>query len=431
MSRIDIIVPAAGESVTEADIARWFKENGEFVNANETILELETDKASMEMVADAAGTLNIVVEEGETVQVGDVIGFIEAGAAAPAPAATPAPAAPTEEVPAEPISANETTASVDLKQQASTVFDKKMPSPAARRIIVEHGLSAQDVVGSGKDGRITKADVLRHIEQLEKETSLTGTMNGQAPVLGQPAEKEVVMVPADDNRVVRSERMTRLRRTVASRLVEAQQTAAILTTFNEVDMKPIMDIRKKYKDEFKETHNIGLGFMSFFAKATAKALLEFPIMNAQVDGTNIVYHDFVDMGVAVSTPRGLVVPVIKNLEEMSFNQIEAKIRELALKGRDSNLTPDEMSGGTFTITNGGTFGSMLSTPILNRPQSAILGMHNIVERPVAVNGQVEIRPIMYLAVSYDHRIIDGSDAVRFLVKIKTLLEDPTRLLLDL
>mgnify|MGYP000150298638 CR=1 FL=1 len=429
--KIDIIVPAAGESVTEADIARWFKENGEFVNANETILELETDKASMEMVADKAGVLNILVEEGETVQVGDTIGFIEEGAAssAPAPVAA-APAAPAEEVPATPAPANEATTTVDVKSQANTVFDKKMPSPAARRIIVEHGLSAQDIHGSGKDGRITKADVLRHIESLEKETSLTGTLNnqtapvlGQAPVADEPAEEE--------GRVVRSERMSRLRRTVASRLVEAQQTAAILTTFNEVDMQPIMDIRKKYKDEFKDTHEIGLGFMSFFAKATAKALMEFPIMNAQVDGTNILYHDFVDMGIAVSTPRGLVVPVIKNIEDMSFNAIEAKIRELALKGRDSNLTPDEMTGGTFTMTNGGTFGSMLSTPILNRPQSAILGMHNIVQRPVAIDGKVEIRPIMYLAVSYDHRIIDGSDAVRFLVKIKTLLEEPTRLLLDL
>lgn len=414
---IEIIVPAAGESVTEADIARWFKEDGEFLELDEPMVELETDKASLTITAPAAGTLHIKVEEDETVQVGDVIAVLEEGEGSAAAASTEEVEETEEEVEAAP--------SVD------------MASPAARKLIAENKISAQDVAATGKDGRITKEDVIQYLAAREKVLNIPSSIpnvqdvaNKQASPAPAPAAAPTP-VAAPEARGTRTEKMSRLRRTIAQRLVDAQQEAAILSTFNEIDMSAVMNLRKQHKDEFKDKHEIGLGFMSFFTKATAIALKEFPIMNAQVDGNSILYHDFVDMGIAVSTPKGLVVPVIRDCDELNFSGIERKIRELALKGRDMDLTPEEMTGGTFTITNGGTFGSMLSTPILNRPQSAILGMHNIVERPVAVNGQVEIRPIMYLAVSYDHRIIDGSDAVRFLVKIKTLLEDPTRMLLEL
>ena len=419
--KIEIIVPAAGESVTEADIASWYKEDGEFVQMDDTILELETNKASLDMAAEASGVLNILAEEGDIVKVGQVIGTIDTEGVGKVIEEVKAPAMETP---------NTVTAPPAAPSETHHAFGA--PSPAARVLMTEHQLSAQDITGTGPDGRITKTDVLDHIAK--RHVNVTGEAP-KAVAAPAPAKKtapvapEVTVVAGERN--VRTERMSRLRRTISERLVEAQQTAAILTTFNEVDMSGIMDIRKKYKDAFKEKHQVNLGFMSFFAKATAMALEEFPIMNAQVDGNSVVYHDFVDLGIAVSTPKGLVVPVVKNLETMNFKQVEAKILELALKGRDSNLTPDEMTGGTFTITNGGTFGSMLSTPILNRPQSAILGMHNIVQRPVAVNGEVVIRPIMYLAVSYDHRIIDGSDAVRFLVKIKQLLEDPTRIMLEI
>jgi 2-oxoglutarate dehydrogenase E2 component (dihydrolipoamide succinyltransferase) len=420
---IDIIVPKAGESVTEADIASWMKEDGDFVNMDEAILELETDKASLQMAAESAGQLQILVAEGETVLVGDVIGKIDTSkvGAAPAPvkeeapvvaAPTPAPAAATP----APVAANPAPIAL-ATTDAGGVMNEKIPSPAAKKLIIENNLSVQDIPASGKGGRITKADVLSVLSTTPQKTS--------RPVVEPPSP--VVL----GDRPKRLERMSRLRRTVAERLVEAQKTAAILTTFNEVDMSGIMNIRKLYKEKFKSKYDVNLGFMSFFAKAASNALAEFPIMNAQVDGTNIVYNDFVDLGIAVSTPKGLVVPVIRDLQDMSFSEIEKTIIELAIKGRNADLTPDDMSGGTFTITNGGTFGSMLSTPILNRPQSAILGMHNIVQRPVAVDGQVVIRPIMYLAVSYDHRIIDGSDAVRFLVKIKEYLEDPTRIMLEL
>ncbi|MDD7986484.1 2-oxoglutarate dehydrogenase complex dihydrolipoyllysine-residue succinyltransferase [Lentisphaera marina] len=414
---IEIIVPAAGESVTEADIARWFKEDGEYLELDEPMVELETDKASLTVTAPAAGTLHIKVEEDETVQVGDVIAIIEEGEGSSS--------ASTEAVEEE------------VEEETTSAPSIDMASPAARKLIAENNISAQDVAATGKDGRITKEDVIQHLAAREKVLNIPSSIPNVQDVAkkgASPAPKAApapAPVAATEARGIRTEKMSRLRRTIAQRLVDAQQEAAILSTFNEVDMSAVMDLRKQHKDEFKDKHEIGLGFMSFFTKAAAIALQEFPIMNAQVDGNSIIYHDFVDMGIAVSTPKGLVVPVIRDCDQLNFSGIERKIRELALKGRDMDLTPEEMTGGTFTITNGGTFGSMLSTPILNRPQSAILGMHNIVQRPVAVNGQVEIRPIMYLAVSYDHRIIDGSDAVRFLVKIKTLLEDPTRMLLEL
>jgi len=433
---IDILIPQASESVTEADIASWMKADGDMVAMDEAICELETDKASMELTAPAAGKLKILVEEYSTATVGSLIAQIDTEATGPAPAAekTAAPAAEKTAAPAAesaPVAAAE-----EEKTQVSSieeVMNEKIPSPAAKKLIIENGISAQDIPASGKGGRLTKADVMNYLSLLKKEQSIH-TPAAKAPAAkATPAAKAPAstVTPDDQGRAISVQRMSRLRRTVAERLCEAQKTAAILTTFNEVDMKPIMDLRKKYKDMFKKKYEVNLGFMSFFAKATCMALKEFPIMNAQVDGNNIVFHDFADIGVAVSTPKGLVVPVIRDADQMNFREIESKILELAIKGRNADLTPDEMTGGTFTITNGGTFGSMLSTPILNRPQSAILGMHNIVQRPVVVDGEIVIRPIMYLAVSYDHRIIDGSDAVRFLVKIKECLEDPTRILLEI
>ncbi|NQZ57325.1 MAG: 2-oxoglutarate dehydrogenase complex dihydrolipoyllysine-residue succinyltransferase [Lentisphaeraceae bacterium] len=423
---IDILVPQAGESVTEADIAIWMKEDGDIVAMDESICELETDKASMALPAPAAGQLKVLVEDGTTVLVGDVIAQIDTdvtAAAAPSEAPAVASAAPVE-------------AATTEVSSIETVMNERIPSPAAKKLIIENGISAQDIPASGKGGRLTKADVLEYLSQREKQLNIPSTVTPAAPKAAPAAPaakkaKQTVATPDDQGRPVRIERMSRLRRTVAERLCEAQKTAAILTTFNEVDMSGIMELRKKYKEKFKGKYEVNLGFMSFFTKAVCLALKEHPIMNAQVDGNNVVYHDFADIGVAVSTPKGLVVPVIRNGDQMIFQQIEGKILELAIKGRNADLTPDEMTGGTFTITNGGTFGSMLSTPILNRPQSAILGMHNIVKRPVVVDGEIVIRPIMYLAVSYDHRIIDGSDAVRFLVTIKECLEDPTRILLEI
>ena len=427
---IDIVVPKAGESVTEADIASWMKEDGDFVQMDEAILELETDKASMELAAEAAGQLKVLVAEGETVLVGDVIGQIDTSASGSATPAKKEEAKPVAEVTAAPEPVKEEPATVAEVNN----MDQKLPSPAARKIILENGLSVQDVSATGKDGRITKADVLAHLKLREQQLKIPSPVKPETAAPAKPAPaapKTPIIDPADAERGVRIERMSRLRRTVAERLVEAQKTAAILTTFNEVDMSSVMDLRKKYKEKFKEKFEVGLGFMSFFTKACCMALKDHPVVNAQVDGNNIVFHDYCDIGVAVSTPKGLVVPIIRDAQEMSFEQVEKKIIDLAIKGRNADLTPDEMSGGTFTITNGGIFGSMLSTPILNRPQSAILGMHNIIQKPVVVDGEIVIRPMMYLALSYDHRIIDGADAVRFLVKVKECIEDPTRILLDL
>ena len=414
MSKIEIIVPAAGESVTEADIVDWYKSAGDYVEMDEPLLELETDKASMDLTAEAAGELTITIEEG-TVQVGDVLGVIDTSVSAPASApSTDEPEASTDsqsEVVSDPVPSSEPV--------TSSSYATGHPSPAAAKLMAEKGVSSDQVSGSGKDGRITKEDVQ------------SASVPKSAPVESQSAPSEVSEKPVLGSRNERVEKMSRLRKTVAKRLVESQQTQAQLTTFNEVDMKAIMDIRAKHKEAFKEKYGIGLGFMSFFTKATCIALQQFPIMNAMVLEDQIQYHDYCDMGIAVSSPKGLVVPVIRNAEGLNFHEIESSIREFALKARDGNLSIQDMEGGNFTITNGGTFGSMLSTPIVNFPQSAILGMHNIVQRPMVVNGQVEARPIMYLAVSYDHRIIDGSDAVRFLVTIKELLEDPDRLLIGL
>jgi 2-oxoglutarate dehydrogenase E2 component (dihydrolipoamide succinyltransferase) len=403
---IDVVVPSVGESISEVTIASWMKNDGDMVKLDEPICSIESDKATLEISAPKAGKLKIIVAEGETVAIGAKIATVDetqtAGATAPA-AGAPAPqaAAPAQ----------------------TTSGDKNFPSPAAGKILAEKGVDPSTVAGSGKDGRITKADALA--AQSAPVSAPAAKADGDLKNLAHHT------IAQSFSRDTRREKMTGLRKTIASRLVAAKNTTAMLTTFNEVDMSAVMELRKKYKDSFKEKHGVGLGFMSFFTKAATAALKMYPAVNGMIDGNEIVYHNYADVGVAVSTPRGLMVPVIRNAESMSFAAIESKIIELAGKARDGKITIDEMQNGTFTITNGGIFGSMLSTPILNAPQSAILGLHNIVERPVAVNGQVVIRPIMYLALSYDHRIIDGRESVSFLKAIKEMIEDPSRLLLDL
>jgi 2-oxoglutarate dehydrogenase E2 component (dihydrolipoamide succinyltransferase) len=400
---IDVVVPAVGESIAEVTIAAWLKKDGDIVKMDEAILSIESDKATLEVAAPKAGKLKILVKEGETVKIGAKVAQVDETAAASAPAASAAAPTPTP----TPTSA---------PQAAPAGGDKNYPSPAAAKILAEKGVDPAAVAGSGKDGRITKGDAL--------------TAQASAPKDNAMAQLVKETIQGSFGRDIKREKMSNLRKTIAKRLVEAKNTTAMLTTFNEVDMSAIMDLRKKYKDAFKDKHGVGLGFMSLFTKAACQAIKNYPAVNAMIDGTEIVYHNYADIGVAVSTPRGLVVPVVRNAEAMSLAQIELKIIELAGRARDGKLGIDEMQGGTFTITNGGVFGSMLSTPIINIPQSAILGMHNIVERPVAVNGQVVIRPIMYLALSYDHRIVDGRESVSFLKTVKEMIEDPARLLLD-
>jgi 2-oxoglutarate dehydrogenase E2 component (dihydrolipoamide succinyltransferase) len=401
---VDVKVPAVGESISEVTIASWTKKDGDIVKLDETICSIESDKATLDISAPKAGKLKIFAKEGETVKIGAKIAEVDetvsAGASAPASKA---------EAPAAAAKASEPAG------------DKNYPSPAAAKILSEKGVDAGSVQGSGKDGRITKSDAMSATSQSVQKPAGDSELKSLAHQT----------IAQSNYREVRREKMSGLRKTIATRLVNAKNTTAMLTTFNEVDMSAVMELRKKYKDAFKEKHGVGLGFMSFFTKAATAALKQYPAVNAMIDGTEIVYHNYADVGVAVSTPRGLVVPVIRNAESMSLAQIESRILELAGRAKEGKITIDEMQGGTFTITNGGIFGSMLSTPILNAPQSAILGMHNIVERPVAVNGQVVIRPIMYLAVSYDHRIIDGRESVSFLKAMKEMLEDPSRLLLDL
>jgi 2-oxoglutarate dehydrogenase E2 component (dihydrolipoamide succinyltransferase) len=389
-------VPAVGESITEVTISTWLKKDGDMVVLDEVIAEVESDKATFELPAEANGILRIVATEKTTLPIGGLICKIEVmdGVAAPAsaPATTTAPSGGDKN------------------------YAAGHPSPAAGKILSEKGIPASQVSGSGPGGRITKEDANKAQASAPKAEA-------------KPVAASAPVVPGSRN--VRKEKMTSLRKTIARRLVAVKNETAMLTTFNEVDMKPVMDLRSKYKDKFKEKYGVGLGFMSFFTKAVCIALKEWPAVNAQISGEEIVYSDFCDVSVAVSTPKGLVVPVIRNAESMSFDQIEAEIARLAARGRDGKLSIEEMTGGTFTITNGGVFGSMLSTPIINAPQSAILGMHNIVERPVVKDGQIVVRPIMYLALSYDHRIVDGRESVSFLVRVKELLEDPGRLTLGI
>ncbi len=398
---IEILVPDLPESVADATVATWHKQPGETIERDEVLVDIETDKVVLEVPAPEAGILEAIVElEGATVLSKQLIAKIKPGAVAGEPTSD---------------TAEGTQASPDKRHKAAlTEESSEALSPAVRRLLAEHNLEAGQVKGTGIGGRITREDIEGYLA------------NAKAPA---KAEAPVVEAPA----AARSEKrvpMTRLRKTVANRLLEAKNSTAMLTTFNEVNMKPIMDLRKQYKDQFEERHGIRLGFMSFYVKAVTEALKRFPEVNASIDGDDIVYHNYFDISMAVSTPRGLVTPVLKDCDTLGFADVEKGIKELAVKGRDGKLTVDELMGGNFTITNGGVFGSLMSTPIINPPQSAILGMHKIQERPMAVDGKVEILPMMYLALSYDHRLIDGRESVGFLVTIKELLEDPARLLLD-
>jgi 2-oxoglutarate dehydrogenase E2 component (dihydrolipoamide succinyltransferase) len=397
-------VPAVGESITEVTISTWLKKDGDLVKLDEVIAEVESDKATFELPAEATGILRIVAKENETLPIGGLICKIEITDEAAVPAGQGAK---------QPTAATATSG-------GSTSYAAGHPSPAAAKILDEKGIQPGQVQGNGVGGRITKEDAVKAQVPATKA----------ADTKAQPAQTPPPSAPAG-SRNVRKDKMSSLRKTIAKRLVSVKNETAMLTTFNEVDMKPIMEMRSKYKDQFKEKYGVGLGFMSFFTKAVCAALKDFPAVNASVSGDEIEYHDYCDISIAVSTPRGLVVPVIRNAESLTFNQIESEVVRLATKGRDGKLSIEEMTGGTFSITNGGVFGSMLSTPILNPPQSAILGMHNIVERPVVKNGEIVIRPIMYLALSYDHRIVDGRESVSFLVRVKEMLEDPGRLILGI
>jgi 2-oxoglutarate dehydrogenase E2 component (dihydrolipoamide succinyltransferase) len=405
---IEIKVPQLPESVTDATLVAWHKKSGETVLRDENLVDLETDKVVLEVPAPASGTLTkISVEDGATVVAGDILAILEEGdvsADKPAAAAEPAPAAAD---------------TVAVTEEADTTAAKL--SPAVRRLLEEHDLDATIIIGSGKDGRITKSDVMAYLKSHSDENVTPGD---PAP------ELEVPLAGAAGTRTEQRVPMTRLRARIAERMVAAQQTAAMLTTFNEVDLTKVMSLRKRYKESFEKEHGVKLGFMSFFAKAAVEALRKFPAVNASIEDNDIIYHDYVDIGVAVSSERGLMVPVLRSVEGMNFADVEKGINAYATKVREGSIGMDDLTGGTFTITNGGVFGSMLSTPILNPPQSAILGMHAIQERPMVVDGDIVVRPMMYLALTYDHRIIDGREAVQFLVNIKQSLEDPGRLLLQ-
>jgi len=439
----EVRIPTLGESVTEGVIVRWIKGEGDTVAVDDPLLELETDKASVEIPAEVAGVLTLLKKEGETVEVGDVVARIEDGAGKQPKKEGKTPAQEDEKRKASEAATPE-AAPQEVQAPKPSPQAPKPPSPrgedlplspSVRKLVEEHDLDASSIEGSGRGGRLTKEDVLAHIEaqkaapsreekkeEDDKPPPRAESRTGSAAKPVQPpigTRKEADRVP-----------MTRLRLRIAERLVQAQHTAAILTTFNEIDLSAVMELRSRHKERFAEAHGIALGFMSFFARACIAALKEIPVANAYIDGTDVVFHPYVNLGIAVSTERGLVVPVVKNAHEKSFAAIESEIARLAGLARDAKLSPDDLSGGTFSITNGGVFGSLLSTPILNPPQSAILGMHKIEKRPIVVDDAVVIRPMMYLALSYDHRLIDGRQAVTFLVRVKERLEDPARLLLE-
>ncbi len=404
----DVMVPALGESVSEATVSTWFKKPGDFVKQDEMLCELETDKVSVEVPAPVSGILSeILAPEGATVAANARLAIMTEGAAAPAPAPKAEPAAVAAPAPAP-------AAAKDVED-----------APAAKKAMAEAGLSRDQVQATGRDGRVMKEDVARTV------AGAAGAAAAAVAPAPAPAAIPRAPVPADDAAREERVKMTRLRQTIARRLKDAQNTAAMLTTYNEVDMSGIMELRNEYKDAFEKKHGVKLGFMSFFVKACTHALKEVPEVNSEIDGTDIVYKNYVHMGVAVGTPTGLVVPVVRDADQMGFAQIEKKISELGLRARDGKLSMAEMQGGSFTISNGGVYGSLMSSPILNPPQSGILGMHKIQDRPVVVNGQIVIRPMMYLALSYDHRVVDGKGAVTFLVRVKEALEDPRRLLMDL
>jgi len=422
-------VPSPGESITEVEIAQWLVEDGDYVEKDQAIAEVDSDKATLELPAEVAGVISLQAEEGDAVAVGEVVCLIDQDADKPSDGDEPESDAPDEKkydedaVKDDPADKNSDNAkelqkdnpdnkkgdsqkaeakNIQHNQDKST-YATGTPSPAAKKILDEKGIAADEVKGSGRDGRITKEDAVQ--------------------------AKASMGSPGTGSRGESRSRLSMLRRKVAERLVSAKNETAMLTTFNEADMKPIFDLRKEYKEQFKEKHGVGLGFMSFFTKAVVRALQEYPAVNSMIDGKEMITYDFQDISIAVSGPKGLMVPVIRNAEDLSFRGVESEVKRLALRARDGKITVDEMTGGTFTISNGGVFGSMLSTPIINPPQSAILGMHNILERPVAIDGQVVIRPMMYLALSYDHRIIDGKESVGFLVRIKEALENPIDLLM--
>ena len=412
---IEIKVPAVGESISEVTLLKWNKNNGDYVERDEVIAELESEKATFEVNAEQAGVLSTSAKEGDTLKIGDIMASIDDAAAKPEKKESSAASSNGKQQPEKKAeAAPKETEKIQGVKHPIVIEPEETPqrgvkaTPIASAIIADKKVDPKSVSPSGYQGKILKEDVLAALAHPGKSA-----FNGAELF----------------SRNVRSEKMSNLRKTISRRLVEAKNTTAMLTTFNEVDMSNIMEIRKTYKDKFKEAHGVGLGFMSFFAKACAIALAEWPTVNAYIDGDQLVYHDYADISIAVSTPRGLTVPVMRNVESLSMADIEKKVIELAGKARDSKLTADELTGGTFTITNGGVFGSLLSTPIINIPQSAILGMHKIEERPIALNGQVVIKPMMYLALSYDHRIIDGRESVSFLVRVKELLENPAQLLI--
>lgn len=396
---LEMKVPSPGESITEVEIATWLVKDGDYVEKDQAIAEVDSDKATLELPAEESGIITLKAEEGDTVAVGQVVCLIDTSAAKPEGGSAPAEA-PKEEAPKA-----EEPKKEEAKPAATTTYATGTPSPAAKKILDEKGVAPSQVSGTGKDGRITKEDA----------------MSASVAAMG---------TPTGGNRGSERTKLSMLRRKVAERLVAAKNETAMLTTFNEATMKPINDLRAEFKEEFKNKHGVSLGFMSFFTKAVVRALQLYPDVNSMIDGDYKISYDFCDISVAVSGPKGLMVPVMRNAELLTFRGIEAEIKRLALRARDGQITVDEMTGGTFTISNGGVFGSMLSTPIINPPQSGILGMHNIIERPIAVNGQVEIHPMMYIALSYDHRIIDGRESVGFLVAVKEGLEDPINLLMD-
>ena len=405
MSKIEIKVPSIGESVTEVTLSTWLKKDGDYVKLDENLCELESEKATFELPSEAEGKLTIIAQEGADLKIGDIVCTIDTADKGPQgvdenPKAEIAPPKEVEKPSTQAVASKDTYAS-------------QHPSPAAKKILDEKGIDPKTIEGTGKDNRITKEDALK----------------SEKPAVSIAKVENVPLSKGQFSRGEKAEKMSRLRRTISKRLVAAKNETAMLTTFNEVDMGAIMEIRSKHKDKFKEAHGVNLGFMSFFAKACAIALSEWPTVNAYIDGDELVYHDYADISIAVSTPRGLTVPVIRNVESLSMADVEKAVVVLAGKARDSKLTAEDLTGGTFTITNGGVFGSLMSTPIINIPQSAILGMHKIQERPMAINGKVEVRPMMYLALSYDHRIIDGRESVSFLVRVKELLENPALLLM--
>ncbi len=411
MSVVEIKIPSPGESITEVTIETWHKEDGDFVQVDEILCEIETDKATLPMPAEVAGTVQIILQEGADAKVGDVLCKIDTAGVPSADSSGPT---------------TESSNAVPEKMESPSVgYAAGHPSPAAHKLMNEAGISADQVQGSGPGNRITKQDV--ELAKIQQSPPLK--TESTAVVASAESKNDGATVPKSSGREQRREKMSRLRTKLSERLVAVKNETAMLTTFNEVDMSAIFAMRKDYKDKFEKKYGQRLGFMGFFTKAVSEAVQDFPAVNAMIDGNEIVYSDFVDIGIAVSAPKGLVVPVVRNAESLTIPQIELEIGRLAKRARDNKLSVEEMTGGTFSITNGGVFGSMLSTPIINPPQSAILGMHNVVERPVALNGQVVIRPVMYLALSYDHRIIDGRESVSFLFKVKEYLENPARILL--